>query len=233
MTKDSKVLYTAKGRKWIITEKSSHPSNCKKGWFNMEKVCKWVVLIIPLSILMGCATGMKTVRVEPDYSKKEYTTFSASDLIIIAEKMTQSLVEHFDFGAERPLVRVDIVKNKTDEHVDTKSITDSITAKLVNSRKVRFAVDYAEREEYEKRASEEAFESRISDEDRQQVYLTDQEAPKYRIYGELSNIKTITEDTKDVFFKFTLKMVDFRTGTLEWADEAQLRKIGKKGTFGW
>jgi uncharacterized protein (TIGR02722 family) len=181
---------------------------------------------------MGCATGMKTERVDPGYSKQTYTTFSATDLIIVAEKMTQSLVEHFDFGDQRPLVRVDQVKNKTDEHIDTKSITDSIATKIVNSRKVRFAVDYAEREDYEKRAAEEAFETRISDKDRQ-LYLSDQQAPRYRIYGELTNIKTITEDTKDVFYKFTLKMVDFKTGTLEWADEAQLRKVGKKRIFGW
>ena len=188
--------------------------------------------IISFVILMGCATGMKTERVSADYSEKAYTTFSATDLIIIAEEMTQSLVEHFEFGKERPLVRLDVVKNKTDEHIDTKSITDSIATKLVKSGKVRFAVDYAEREAYEKRAAEEAFETRISEEDRQ-VYLTDQKAPKYRIYGELSSIKTITEDTKDVFFKFTLKMVDFRAGTLEWADETQLRKVGKKRMFGW
>jgi hypothetical protein len=34
---------------------------------------------------MGCATGMKTERVTADYSKTEYTTFSATDLIIIAQ----------------------------------------------------------------------------------------------------------------------------------------------------
>ncbi len=198
----------------------------------MAKTGKWLVPMIFLLILLGCATGMKTERVRPDYADKVYTTFSATDLIIISEALTQSMIEHFDFGTQRPLVRVDVVKNKTDEHIDTKSITDSISAKLVNSRKVRFAVDYEERQEYEKRAAEEAFETRISDEDRQ-TYLADQEAPRYRIYGELSNIKIITEDTKDVFFKFTLKMVDFRTGTLEWADETQLRKIGKKRIFGW
>ncbi len=193
---------------------------------------KRVRLMILFVLLVGCATGMKTERVRPDYEDKVYTTFSATDLIIIAQEMTQSLVDHFKFGEEKPLVRVDVVKNKTDEHIDTKSITDSIVTKLVNSGKIRFSVDYAEREEYEKRAAEEAFETRISEEDRQ-MFLSDQQAPKYRIYGELTNMKTITEDTKDVFFKFTLKMVDFRTGALEWADETQLRKVGKKRMFGW
>jgi uncharacterized protein (TIGR02722 family) len=193
---------------------------------------KTLILIISLLFFTGCATGMKTERVDPNYDGQTYTTFSATDLTIVAEKMAQSLVEHFDFGDQRPLVRVDTVKNKTDEHIDTKSITDSIATKIVNSRKVRFAVDYDERQDYEKRAAEEAFETRISDADRE-LYLGDQEAPRYRIYGELTNIRTITEDTKDVFYKFTLKMVDFKSGTLEWADETQLRKVGKKKLLGW
>jgi penicillin-binding protein activator len=141
------------------------------------------------------------------------------------------LVNRFNFGTERPLVRVDIVKNKTSEHIDTKAITDSIRTELVKSGKIRFAVDYLEKEDYERRSSEEAFEGRISDKDRQ-MYLGDQMAPRYRIYGELTGIRTITSDTKDVFYKFTLNMVDFRTGTLEWADEAKLRKVGKRGLFG-
>jgi len=198
----------------------------------VDKYLKFICLTVGLLFVLGCATGMQTVYVRPEDENHVTLTFSAVDLQKIVEKMTQSLVDHFDFGPERPLVRVDTVKNKTDEHVDTKSITDSIIARLVNSGKVRFAVDYVEREEYERRSAEEAFDTRISEED-QQIYLSDQEAPRYRIYGELTSITSITKDTKDVFYKFTLKMVDFRTGTLEWADEKQLRKIGKKRLLGW
>ncbi len=192
---------------------------------------KQLAAVALIALCMGC-NGMKTKRVDADYSEKTYTTFSATDLIIVADKMADSLVNRFDFGSQRPLVRIDTVKNKTDEHIDTKSITDSITARILKSGKVRFAVDYSERQAYEKRAAEEGFETRISDEDRQ-MYLADQAAPRYRIYGELTDIKTITEDTKDVFYKFSLKMVDFKTGVLEWMDEAQLRKVSEKKILGW
>ncbi len=198
----------------------------------MFKGARGVMAIIFIVLLMGCATGMKTERVDADYSGKTYTTFSATDLNIVAAKLADSLVQRFDFGSQRPLVRVDTVKNKTDEHIDTKSITDTITAKIMRSGRVRFAVDYSERQEYEKRAAEEAFDTRISDEGRS-LYLSDQATPRYRIYGELTNIKTVTEDTKDVFYKFSLKLVDFKSGVLEWMDESQLRKIGKKRAFGW
>lgn len=188
--------------------------------------------VIFIFLFAGCGTGMKTVYVDRPDKGPVYTAFSATDLHRIARKMTESLIERFDFESERPLVRVDGVKNKTAEHIDTKSITDSIIAKLVNSGKVRFAVDYAERDEHEKRAAEEAFDTRISEKDRQ-MYSGNQEAPKYRIYGELTGITNYTKDTKDVFYKFTLKLVDFRTGTLKWAEEEPIRKVGKKRLLGW
>lgn len=35
----------------------------------------------------------------------------------------------------RPIVYVDNIRNKTSEHIDTESITDSITTKMLNSGK--------------------------------------------------------------------------------------------------
>lgn len=194
----------------------------------MKGYGKVFLIILSLAFLGGCAT---TARIDPMDDSQVYTTFSATDLCLIAERLTQSLVNRFNFGRTPPLVRVDRVKNKTSEHIDTKAVTDTIEIGLLKSGKVRFAVDYAEKDDYDKRSYEEAYGGRISDKDRQ-MYLGNQAAPKYRIYGELTGMRTITDDTKDVFYKFTLKMVDFRTGTFIWADEAMLRKVRKRGIFG-
>lgn len=194
----------------------------------MKLEVRFIVLVLSLILVGGCAT---TKRIDIMDDSQVYTTFSATDLSIIAEKMARSLVNRFNFGPNRPLVRVDIVKNKTSEHIDTKAITDSIRTELIKSGKVRFAIDYTEKGAYDKRSAEEAFGNRITDKDRQ-IYLSNQQAPRYRIYGELTGVQIITSNRKDVSYKFTLNMVDFRTGTLEWADEAKLRKVRKKGLFG-
>ncbi len=162
----------------------------------MKVKVKFMVLVLSLILVGGCAT---TKRVDVMDDSQVYTTFSATDLSIIAEKMARSLVNRFNFGPNRPLVRVDIVKNKTSEHIDTKAITDSIRTELIKSGKVRFAVDYTEKGAYDKRSAEEAFSGRISDKDRQ-MYLGNQQAPRYRIYGELTGIQTITSNRKDVFY---------------------------------
>lgn len=39
---------------------------------------------------------------------------------------------------QRPIVFVERIKNKTSEHIDTESITDTISTKMLNSGKFRF-----------------------------------------------------------------------------------------------
>lgn len=38
----------------------------------------------------------------------------------------------------RPIAYVDSIRNKTSEHIDTESITDSVSTKMLNSGKFRF-----------------------------------------------------------------------------------------------
>ena len=63
--------------------------------------------------------------------------FGSSDLQMIAEKMTGSLLETGIFQG-RPTVTISTVKNKTSEYIDTTNVMNSIQTALVKSGKVRF-----------------------------------------------------------------------------------------------
>ena len=53
-------------------------------------------------------------------------------------------------------------------------------------------------------------------------------AAKYQLEGELTSIVKQNNTTKDVFYKFTLKMFDVQEGTIEWQDEKEIRKTSKR-----
>ncbi|MGB2336604.1 MAG: penicillin-binding protein activator LpoB, partial [Alcanivorax sp.] len=38
--------------------------------------------------------------------------------------------------------------------------------------------------------------------------------------------------TKDVYYKFTLKLLNIQTGIIEWANEKEIRKTKSKSLFG-
>lgn len=195
------------------------------------------LLLISSFELIGCSTSSNTVSSpvlrfdrEVNYGDNkavELVTneFGSSDLQMIAEKMTGSLLETGIFQG-RPTVTISTVKNKTSEYIDTTNIMNSIQTTLVKSGKVRFTRSINE------------MQSGIDELQRQnQSGLYKQHstaktgkmtAAKYSLEGELTSIVKQNSNTKDVFYKFTLKMFDVEEGTVEWQDEKEIRKTTKK-----
>ena len=50
------------------------------------------------------------------------------------------------------------------------------------------------------------------------------EGAKYRIEGNITSIVKTGGNLKDVYYKFSLIMTDVEGGTIEWADEKEIRK---------
>ncbi|AAZ98467.1 putative lipoprotein [Thiobacillus denitrificans ATCC 25259] len=182
-----------------------------------------------VALLGGCAsTGSPVVGGNVQYgdSKAVETVtneFGSTDLQTIAESMTRSLLQSQVIArGGRPLVTVADVKNKTSEYIDTRSVTDSIRAQLLKSGAVRFAVDH------------DAMQAQTDELIRQnQTGLYKKSATKkigrmqgadYRLEGNITSIVKRSSSVKDVYYKFSLVLVDIESGVLEWADEKEIRK---------
>ena len=187
-------------------------------------------------LLSGCATQSPTlssVDIEYGDSKAVETLtneFGSTDLQTIAESMANSLLQSPAlFAKSRPLVTVAEVKNRTSEYIDTKSITDSIRSKIVKSGMVRFAVDTS------------AMQTQVDELARQNqsgLYkkskskkMGNMEGADFRIEGTITSIVKRTDDIKDVYYKFSLQLIDIESGTMEWADEKEIRKTSNKSMF--
>jgi len=53
------------------------------------------------------------------------------------------------------------------------------------------------------------------------------------LYGNLSSIVKSNSDKKDVYYKFTMRLMDLKSGIIEWADETEIRKTREKASLGW
>ena len=148
--------------------------------------------------------------------------FGSTDLQMIAESMTRSMLNTpIATGAERPIMTVQEVKNKTSEYIDTRSITDSIRVELQKSGRVRFAVDAAamnQQIEELKRQQSDYYDAKKTAEIGKMV------GAAYRIEGNITSIVKEAKDVKDVYYKFSLQLWNVQSGLLEWADEKEIRK---------
>jgi len=188
---------------------------------------------VPLLVVAaaGCASGPRVRYGDPTKVETLTEQYGSTDLQGIAERMVQSLVRHPAIsGGNRPVVQVSTVKNKTTEHIDTKTITDKIRTALIKTGMVRFtAVSDANREmldnlEYQEHSGV------VSKASRKRVGR--QVGADYLLYGEIDSIVKRAGRQSDVYYKFTLNLVDVETGLIEWADEKEIRKESTKAVVG-
>ena len=190
--------------------------------------------LVATAAVAGCQTPVSSpvVRLQRqvnygDNKATELVTneFGSTDLQMIAEKMVGSLLESGIFQG-RPTVTISQVKNKTSEYIDTTNVMNSIQTQLVKSGKVRFTRSIQEMQsgvdELQRQTQSGLYKQKT------QAKVGQMTAAKYSLEGELTSIVKQSANTKDVFYKFTLKMFDVEEGTIEWAEEKEIRKTSKR-----
>lgn len=161
------------------------------------------------------------------------TDFGSTDLQQIASKLTDDMLVFPPVvevtGKRRPVIFVDKIKNKTTEHIDTESITDTIQTKVINSGKFRF-VDMSAVASVQQQLD---FQTESGNVDpKTAVRLGAQIGAEYMLYGNMSSIVKQSGSTKDVYYKFTLKLMHLQSGIVEWQGEKEIRKTRTKGLLG-
>ena len=151
--------------------------------------------------------------------------FGSTDLQMIAEKMTGSLLETGIFQG-RPTVTISTVKNKTSEYIDTTNVMSSIQTALTKSGKVRFVRSINQMQqgvdELQRQNQSGLYKQGTT------AKVGQMTAAKYQLEGELTSIVKQNNNTKDVYYKFTLQLFDVQEGTVEWQDEKEIRKTSTR-----
>lgn len=198
----------------------------------MKSVSSIFVASVLAVTVAGCA-GNKVKYGDAKSVETTTTDFGSTDLQQMAEKMVDSLLTFppiVEYTAKkRPVMFVDTIKNKTTEHIDTESITDTVSSRLLRSGKFRF-VDMtkvaAVKEQLEYQTESGMVNPAAATQMGKQI------GAEFMLYGNLSSIVKKSSDTKDVYYKFTMKLMNLETGILEWSDEKEIRKTKEKSMFG-
>ena len=187
-----------------------------------------MALLLAFAALLVAGCAKDTVRYgDPKGVETVTNQFGSTDLQMIAESMTRSLLNsEVVTSANRPVMTVQEVRNKTSEYIDTRAITDSIRTELQKSGRVRFAVDSAamqQQVEELKRQQSELYEKNKA------AQIGKMVGAGYRLEGNITSIVKQANDVKDVYYKFNLQLWNIENGLMEWGDEKEIRKTTTKG----
>ena len=194
------------------------------------------VSLLLAGMLAACG-GPQTGRVsseakvtydDPQAEETVDIRWGSTDLQQTAQTITQSMLSTrwISQAEEPPKIRLREVKNYTDEHIDTRGITDKIRVELLRSGQVRFLADDANFDDVmaERELNEAVTQRRVN------RLLADTD---YIITGSVRSIKKRTKNVGDVFYQITLEMTDPQSGEIVWADEKEIRKRTTKPKIAW
>lgn len=152
--------------------------------------------------------------------------FNESDMQQMADTVVKAMVAcpYVAKAPKPPVVIVERVQNRTQEHIDTVSMTDMVRTALIKTGKVRF-VNKEEREtvdeEYEYHAGG-AVSGPTAKKKGSQI------GADYIMSGAIAtNIQEVGND-KFIYYKLTMNMTNMETTTIDCTEEKQIRKKYKK-----
>ncbi len=194
-----------------------------------------MVLVSFLTVgLTGCSSGPRafTGGQYDDPTRVELLDdkFNEADMQQMADTMIKAMVScgYIANAPKPPIVIVEKVANRTQDHIDMVSMTDKIRTALINSGKVRF-VDKEAREtldqEYDYNAAGNV--SGVTQKKRGKQVGAD-----YILSGGLSTNVQEVGGTKFVYYKLTMNLTNLESSTIDCTQEKELRKKFKKQTYG-
>jgi uncharacterized protein (TIGR02722 family) len=184
-------------------------------------------------IITGCATTPEVREVALDRAPIT-SKLEPQDVRRTVEKMTESLLSapgvREAVGGSRPVLDVEPLKNRTTQHVDMVSITDSLRMQLLRSGMFRFVDRSTSRTDIEFMDTQ----ANLGLTDQKKVIRPGQQsAAQMYLTGALTEIKTQVGRTTDQYYKFSMVLKDLRSGELVWADEQEIRKESTRPRMGF
>ncbi|MCM0606424.1 MAG: penicillin-binding protein activator LpoB [Xanthomonadaceae bacterium] len=191
-----------------------------------------VLAVVGLISLSSCGPKEFTKGEYDDPTRVELLDdkFNEADMQTMSETIVKAMIDcpAIKEAKKKPTVIMDRVQNRTEEHIDTKSMTDKIRTALIKSGKVRF-VNREEREtlEGEYAHNESGAVSRETMKKRGKQIGSD-----YIFNGAMAtNIQQMGND-KFIYYKLTMNLTNTEESTIDCTEEREVRKKYRKQSVG-
>jgi uncharacterized protein (TIGR02722 family) len=182
--------------------------------------------------LSGCGPKAFTKGEYDDPTRVELLDdkFNEADMQQMADTIIKAMVGcgYVANSPKPPVVIVEKVANRTEEHIDTVSLTDKIRTALIKSGKVRF-INKEERgtisDEYDYNAAGNVNATTAKK-------RGGQVGADYILSGAMAtNVQQVGND-KFIYYKLTMNLTSLETSTIDCTEEREIRKKYRKRSIG-
>lgn len=200
-----------------------------------DTLCKklWIVLSVGL-ILAGCAS-VKVDRMDVDETVDLSGRWNDSDSRLVSEAMigdalSKSWIDRYRSAkGKNPVVIVGSVRNRSDEHINTRTFVKDLERALINSGEVEFVAASDQRGEIrEERKDQAANASEATAKEEGQEIGAD-----FMLQGAINTISDRVEGKEVKYYQTNLELIDIQSNRKAWIGEKKIKKLVKRSRFGF
>lgn len=200
------------------------------------KLKRAVIGLISVVGLFACSPKFEGTY--SDHTKEEIVDdkWNETDSRKTAEYMIKEVVakpwlEEFrgKHSGQKPFVIVDDIENRTDEHLDTKNLTEYMKDELINSRKVRFLNETARK----KILAEIKYQQSGTVSRKSQKKSGKQFGADYLLGGAVSSSVHSQGGLKTVTYQIVLNLTNIETTEIEWSGKRRVKKRFNRSSNDW
>lgn len=193
------------------------------------------------TLLVGCiALGALSSCGPKAFTKGEYDDpnriellddkYNEADMQIMAETIVNAMVACPEVQTSKapPVVILEQVQNRTEEHIDMTLLTDKIRTALIKTRKVKF-VNKGERETLD---DEYRYNEAGNVNPNKKKSRGKQTGADYILSGAMgTNIQQVGND-KYIYYKLNMNLTNLETSEIDCVEEKEIRKRYRKRSVG-
>jgi uncharacterized protein (TIGR02722 family) len=144
--------------------------------------------------------------------------------------LSRPWIDQFRAGKGKdPVVIVGSVRNRSDEHINTRTFVSDLERALINSGEVAFVAGSGEREEIrEERKDQAAHASEATAKEEGEEIGAD-----FMLQGAINTIVDRIEGEEVKFYQVNLELIDIQSHRKVWIGEKKIKKLVKRSRFGF
>ncbi len=193
-------------------------------------------ILIPSALILliqtGCGPKVYTKGEYDDPNRVELLDdkFNEADMQKMAQTVVNGVVSCPDIKRLKrtPVIIVEKVENRTEEHIDMLSITSKIRTALIKTRKVKFI----NRKLRKQLNDEYDYNKGGNVAKKYQKFRGKQIGADYILNGELSTNIQEVGGRKLIYYKLTANLTNLETSVIDCVEEKEIRKIYNKRRIG-
>lgn len=204
----------------------------------LSNVRKTVLAAASVTVLagMGCTPKFQGEYQDPEKVEIIDDKWNETDARKTAEIMITSclgrpwLAEYKKaHGGKKPTVIVQDVENRSDEHIDTKALTEFMENELVNSGKVSF-IEKGRRDQILKEIE---YQNSGAVSETSKKKKGNQKGADYMLAGAISSQVHTQEGIKTTSYQTQMKLINLETAEIEWTEKHLINKKFKRSGASW